>query len=64
MLTCESLAHSLEEVRALWVAGAMLRLETLETRDTEAGLGMGTSDNPLVTRIRPCSSLDMMMSPL
>ena len=37
-------------------------LETLETRDTEAGLGMGTSDNPLEIRTRLCSSLDMMMS--
>ena len=48
----------------MWVAGAMLRLETLETRDTEAALGMGTSDRPLEIRPRLCSSLDMMMSPL
>ena len=46
----------------MWAAGAMLRLETLETSDTEAGLGMGTSDNPLEIRTRLCSSLDMMMS--
>ena len=64
LLTCESLAHSLEEVSALWAEGAMLMLETLETRDTEeAGLGLGTWGRHRDTLTRCWSNLDMM-SPL